>query len=83
MQIINDPDLPVRDLEWYKKRYEGTREDVVTQTHQIESLELENKSLHKHLTHLEHQLDAAKDLIDELWHVLGELGGRTRIEHDE
>ncbi len=84
-QLLTMPELPVRDLSWYKTRYEGLREDVVRQTHIIEGLEIENKSYKKYVDSMQRQLDSAKELIDLLWEVNDDLSPNklTRIEHDE
>lgn len=83
--ILNNPEIQVRDLEWYKSRYNGLRDDVINQKCEIEHLKLEAKSYEKHIEVLQGQLDSAKDHIDVLWDTLSELrpNGKTRIEHEE
>lgn len=85
MQILMQPDLPTRDLDWYKTRYEGLREDIVRQNESFEILETENKSFQKHIDVMQTQLDSAKDLIDVLWQTVDELtpNGMNRLVHDE
>jgi len=85
MQVLEFPELPVRDLDWYKTRYDGLRDDIINQTHVIENLNIEAKSYQKHIAALENQLDSAKDMIDVLWQTLDELSpnGMNRLNHDE
>lgn len=84
-QMLINPELPIRDLEWYKTRYNGLREDALNQEQTIENLNMEIKSYQKHIEVLQKQLDSAKDLIDTLWDTSDELSanGMNRIDHDE
>jgi len=85
MQILEPPELPIRDLDWYKSRYDGLREDIINQTHVIENLETENRSYKKYVENLQSQLNSAKDLIDTLWDTISDLtpNGMNRLNHDE
>ncbi len=85
MQILEPPELPVRNLDWYKARYDGLRDDIINQTHVIENLETENRSYKKYVENLQNQLNSAKDLIDTLWDTISDLtpNGMNRLNHDE
>ena len=83
--MLINPELPIRDLEWYKSRYNALREDALNQEQRINNLNLEIKSYEKHIECLQNQLDSSKDMIDTLWDTLDQLSprGLNRIEHDE
>lgn len=85
MQILEFPELPIRDLDWYKVHYDGLRDDIINQTHVIENLETENRSYKKYVENLQNQLNSAKDLIDTLWDTISDLtpNGMNRLNHDE
>ncbi len=67
MQILDNPKLPVRDLEWYKTHYEDCRCDALTLAHKIQELEVRLRNEERLVEILEKKLDASKDMIDKLW----------------
>ena len=84
MHVV-DMELPIRDLEWYKKRYEDLRDDLMKLNKEIDSLKKEKEHGDYVMKSLRKQISDAQDYIAFLWDDMNDLTsikGEMESEND-